>query len=97
MTQNEYKEHFENKIKAFNEFSIAIDRMIAGEYLDTELEGQNISKELLDVELNRDISKLIFFTICISHFYYLIIKFSFLSIFPKVFLKRQGLYLNTYQ
>lgn len=35
------------KIKAFNEFSIAVDRMIAGEYLDTELENKQISKELL--------------------------------------------------
>ena len=34
------------KIKAFNEFSIAVDRMIAGEYLDTELENKQISKEL---------------------------------------------------
>lgn len=37
-----------NKIKVFNEFSQAIDRMIAGEYVDTELEGKQISKELLD-------------------------------------------------
>lgn len=37
-----------NKTKVFNEFSNAIDRMIAGEYVDTELEGQQISKELLD-------------------------------------------------
>lgn len=35
------------KIKTFNEFSIAVDRMIAGEYLDTELENKQISKELL--------------------------------------------------
>ncbi|MBQ7409759.1 MAG: polyprenyl synthetase family protein [Clostridia bacterium] len=35
------------KIRAFNEFSVATDRMIAGEYLDTELEGKQISKELL--------------------------------------------------
>ena len=37
----------ESKGKAFVEFSIAVNRMIAGEYLDTELEGQNIEKELL--------------------------------------------------
>ena len=37
----------QNKGKAFVEFSIAVNRMIAGEYLDTELEGQNIEKELL--------------------------------------------------
>lgn len=35
------------EIRAFNEFSVAVDRMIAGEYLDTELEGKQISKELL--------------------------------------------------
>lgn len=35
------------EIRAFNEFSIAVDRMIAGEYLDTEFEGKSISKELL--------------------------------------------------
>ena len=37
-----------NKIKVFNEFSIAVDRMIAGEYVDTELEGKEISKETLE-------------------------------------------------
>ena len=37
-----------NKLKVFNEFSHAIDRMIAGEYVDTELEGKQISKELLE-------------------------------------------------
>ena len=36
-----------NKIKVFNEFTNAIDRMIAGEYLDTALEGQKISLDLL--------------------------------------------------
>ena len=35
------------KIRAFNEFSKAVDRMIAGEYLDTELENKQIEKELL--------------------------------------------------
>lgn len=43
-----------NKTKVFNEFSNAIDRMIAGEYVDTELEGQQISKELLDyIHINK--------------------------------------------
>ena len=37
----------ENKILAFSEFSKAVDRMIAGEYLDTELEGKEISLDLL--------------------------------------------------
>ena len=35
------------KIRSFNEFSKAVDRMIAGEYLDTELENKQIEKELL--------------------------------------------------
>lgn len=41
-------EDINNKIRTFNEFSKAIDRMIAGEYLDTELEGKEISKEVLE-------------------------------------------------
>lgn len=45
--QNQYKECFENKVKAFNEFTKAVDRMIAGEYIDTELEGKQISKQIL--------------------------------------------------
>ena len=36
------------KGKAFTEFTIAVNRMIAGEYLDTELEGKDIDKELLE-------------------------------------------------
>ena len=46
--ENQYKENFHNKVKAFNEFTKAVDRMIAGEYLDTELEGKQISKEMLE-------------------------------------------------
>ena len=38
----------QNKVRAFNEFSKAVDRMIAGEYIDTELEGKEISPELLE-------------------------------------------------
>lgn len=38
----------QNKIKVLNEFSISIDRMIAGEYLDTEYEGKQITEEYLD-------------------------------------------------
>lgn len=45
---NQFKEVYENKIRAFDEFAKAVDRMIAGEYLDTELEGKEISKELLE-------------------------------------------------
>lgn len=37
-----------NKLKIFNEFSIAVDRMIAGEYIDTEYEGKQISNEYLE-------------------------------------------------
>ncbi len=46
--ENEFKECYKNKVKAFNEFTKAVDRMIAGEYLDTELEGKQISKEMLE-------------------------------------------------
>lgn len=45
--ENHYKENFYKRVKVFNEFTNAVDRMIAGEYLDTELEGKNISKEML--------------------------------------------------
>lgn len=45
--ENKNYDLLEKEVKAFNEFSIATDRMIAGEYLDTELEGKQISKELL--------------------------------------------------
>lgn len=41
-------EELQNKIRAFNEFSVAVDRMIAGEYIDTECEGKKISIELLE-------------------------------------------------
>lgn len=45
--ENKNYDLLEKEIKAFNEFSLATDRMIAGEYLDTELEGKQISQELL--------------------------------------------------
>ena len=52
--ENQYKENFDNKAKAFNEFTKAVDRMIAGEYLDTELEGQKISKDMLEyIHINK--------------------------------------------
>ena len=38
----------ERKIKALNIFSYAIDRMIAGEYVDTEYEGKQISSDYLE-------------------------------------------------
>ena len=37
------RQDIDMKLKIFNEFSVAIDRMIAGEYVDTEFEGKNIS------------------------------------------------------
>ena len=49
-TQEELKE----KLKIFNEFSLAVDRMIAGEYIDTEYEGKEISTEYLDyIHINK--------------------------------------------
>lgn len=52
--ENQYKENFHSKVKAFNEFTKAVDRMIAGEYLDTELEGKQISKEMLEyIHINK--------------------------------------------
>lgn len=41
-------QELERKIKVFNEFSLAVDRMIAGEYVDTEVEGKQIDDELLE-------------------------------------------------
>ena len=38
-------EELKNKLKVFNEFSTAVDRMIAGEYIDTEYEGKQITDE----------------------------------------------------
>ena len=41
-------EELKSKIQVFNEFSNAIDRMIAGEYVDTEYEGKQISDDYLE-------------------------------------------------
>lgn len=38
----------ENKLLAFNELAFAIDRVIAGEYVDTEYEGKPISSDYLE-------------------------------------------------
>lgn len=38
----------QRKIIAFNELSYSVDRMIAGEYVDTEFEGKDISNEYLE-------------------------------------------------
>ncbi len=40
-------EELPSKLQIFQEFTHAIDRMIAGEYLDTELEGKQITEEQL--------------------------------------------------
>ena len=42
------QEELPKKIRVFEEFSKAVDRMIAGEYVDTEFEGKEISKEYLE-------------------------------------------------
>lgn len=41
-------DEIEKKLKVFSEFSKAVDRMIAGEYIDTEYEGKQISEEYLE-------------------------------------------------
>lgn len=38
----------QNKLNIFREFTIAVDRMIIGEYVDTEYEGKEISEEYLE-------------------------------------------------
>ena len=38
----------EKKLKVFNEFTCAVDRMIAGEYVDIEFEGKPISSDYLE-------------------------------------------------
>ena len=42
------KEELQLKMRVFNEFTIAVDRMIAGEYVDTEFEGKPISSDYLE-------------------------------------------------
>lgn len=41
-------EILDRKLKVFNEFTLAVDRMIAGEYVDTEFEGKDISSNYLE-------------------------------------------------
>lgn len=41
-------ENIELKLKAFNELSNGVDRMIIGEYVDTEFEGQKVSDDYLE-------------------------------------------------
>lgn len=47
------------KLKAFNEFSVAIHNMIVGEYIDTEFEGKPISNEYLEYIHNNKTGALI--------------------------------------
>ena len=48
------KEDLDTKLKVFNEFSYSVDRMIAGEYIDTEYEGKEIMEEYLDyIHINK--------------------------------------------
>ena len=48
------KDVSETKLKVFEEFSKAVDRMIAGEYVDTEYEGKEISNEYLEyIHINK--------------------------------------------
>lgn len=52
--KNSTEVELKNKIQVFNEFSIAIDRMIAGEYLDTEYEGKQIDEKMLEyIHINK--------------------------------------------
>ena len=55
----ENKYDLELKTKAFNEFSLAIDRLIAGEYVDTEFEGKDVSLEYLEYNYNNKTGALI--------------------------------------
>lgn len=52
-------EELKLKIQAFNELAIGTDRMIAGEYVDTEFEGQEISNEYLEYMHNNKTGALI--------------------------------------
>ena len=46
--QKSNHESLEKKIKVFNEFSNAVDKMIIGEFVDTDVEGKEISEETLE-------------------------------------------------
>lgn len=46
--KNSKTEELSQKLKVFNEFTQAVDRMIAGEYVDTAYEGKEISEEYLE-------------------------------------------------
>ena len=42
------KEDLDKKLQVFNEFTTSVDRMISGEYVDTEYEGKEIQEKYLD-------------------------------------------------
>lgn len=47
-------EDLQNKIRVFKEFADATNRMLAGEHIDTEVEGKKISRELLEyIHINK--------------------------------------------
>lgn len=48
LKNTENKLELNRKLQIFNEFTTAVDRMIAGEYVDTEYEGKKISEEGLE-------------------------------------------------
>ena len=48
LQKTEDMQELKRKLEIFNEFSVATDRMLAGEYLDTEFEGKEISAKDLD-------------------------------------------------
>lgn len=48
LLNTEKEEELNQKKKILNEFSLATDRMLAGEYLDTEMEGKDITFEELE-------------------------------------------------
>ena len=52
LLKNDKVEEQENKIKAINEIVTATQRMIAGEYVDTEYEGKAISSDYLNNRIN---------------------------------------------
>lgn len=47
LKQTSNSKELEKKLQVFNEFTLAVDRMIAGEYVDTEYEGKKITTEEL--------------------------------------------------
>ena len=46
--KDEFAKDINLKLEVFQEFTTAVDRMIAGEYVDTEAEGKEITKEELE-------------------------------------------------